>query len=216
MSSSKIGQPTKAEQRSGMTWVQTDRAAHEAWGKLISSAPMAARLMHLLVAHMGEGNAVVASQTVLGELMGRSNRDGKPVHRNTVRKAITRLEDERWIEVVTLGGKGGTLAYVINSRVAWHGSRDQMRYARFSAQVVASESEQGGSIDESPPLRRIPQIMHGEEPLPSGPGDTPPAQQQIEGTEPVFERNQNDETQFRDELERQGQQRIDWDLGNID
>lgn len=206
--SGEIGQPTKAEQRHGRNWVQTERAAHEAWGQLIGQAPMAARLMHVLVAHMGEGNAVVASQTTLGELLGRDR--GKPVHRHTIRKAINRLNQDRWIEVVQIGGKGGALGYRINSRVAWHGSRDQIRYARFSAQVIASETEQE-DIDDRAPLRRVPTIMHGETPLPSGPGETPPSQQQIEGMEPYIERGDNENT-VRDELERRGQQRIpDWE-----
>lgn len=78
---------------------------------------MAARLAHVLVANMDTtSNAVVASQATIGELMGG-------VHRNTVRKAIQVLEAERWIEVLQIGGKGGALAYVVNSRVAWGQSR---------------------------------------------------------------------------------------------
>src|SRR5690625_1764668 len=123
-----IGQQTKAEQRHGRNWVQTERAAHEAWAVLVANAPTAAQLMHVLVAHMGEGNAVVASQTTLGELMGRSKKDGKPMHRHTVRNAINKLKADRRIEVVQIGGKGGALGYRINSRVAWHGPRDQIRY----------------------------------------------------------------------------------------
>lgn len=207
MSSDNIGLPTKAEQRHGRNWVQTERAGHEAIARLIGQSPMAARLIEVLIANMGDGNAVVASQTTLGELLGRGvNQSGKPVHRNSVRKAINTLEAEQFVEVVQVGGKGGALAYVINSRVAWHGKRDGIRYARFSAEVLASESEQNG-IDDLPPLRRIPQLMRGEEALPTGPGEEPPSQQGLEGMEPSIERGENENT-VRDELEARGQQRI--------
>src|SRR3546814_7407962 len=43
-------------------WVQTERAAHEAWASLIEKAPKAAQLMHILTARVGEHNAVVVSQ----------------------------------------------------------------------------------------------------------------------------------------------------------
>lgn len=143
---------------------------------------MAARLAHTLVAHMGDGNAVVASQGTLGELMARPGE--RPVHRNTVRKAIQKLEAERWIEVVQIGGKGGALAYVINDRVAWGQPRERLRYSRFSAQVIASESEQQQSLEHRPPLRQIPTLMRGEEQIPHGPNDDPPSQGLIEGLEP--------------------------------
>lgn len=173
---------------------------------------MAARLVEVLIANMGEGNAVVASQATLGELLGRGvNKTGKPVHRNSVRKAIKVLESERFIEVVQVGGKGGALAYVINSRVAWHGKRSGMRYARFSAQVLASETEQSG-IDDQTPLRRIPQLMHGETPIPTGEGEPPPSQPGLEGIDPpAFEREPASDVLERQELEQRGQQRIDYD-----
>ena len=53
-------------------WVQTERAAHEAWAALIAKAPKAAQLMHILTARVGEHNAVVISQKTLRSLMGCS------------------------------------------------------------------------------------------------------------------------------------------------
>ena len=177
-----IGSKLPSQHRKN-TWVQTERAAHEAWNKLISEAPMAARLAHILVANMGQGNVVVASQRTLGELM-RVKANERPVHRNTVRKALIKLEDEKWIQTVQIGGKGGALAYVINDRVAWGQEREGMRYSRFSAQVLASSSEQTKPIDEKTPLRQIPVLMRGEEQLPSGKGLEPPSQPSIDGLEP--------------------------------
>jgi hypothetical protein len=144
---------------------------------------MAARLAHVLVANMGTGNVVVASQKTLGELMRVKDAD-KPVHRNTVRKALAKLESERWIETVQIGGKGGALAYVINDRVAWGQERKGLRYSRFSAQVLASSSEQTKPLDDQPPLRQVPVIMRGERQMPAGDGLEPPSQPAIDGLEP--------------------------------
>lgn len=169
--------------RRNQTWVQTERAAHEAWARLIARAPLAARLMHVLVAHMDAGtNAVVASQTTLGELMAEPGQ--KPVHRNTVRKAIATLEKERWIEVVRIGGKGGALAYVINERVAWAQARNKKRYAAFSARVLASETEQTEALEGRPELRQVPVLLRGEHQLPAGDGEEPPSQPCFDGMEP--------------------------------
>lgn len=183
------------------TWVQTERAAHESWAKLIASAPMAARLAHVLVSHMDASGAVVASQATLGELLAEPGKT--PVHRNTVRRAIQRLEADRWIEVIELGGKGGALAYVVNSRVAWADRRDNLRLARFSAQVIASASEQTLSIDDRPPLRQVPVLLRGEHQLPSGPGDDPPSQPSLRGFEPDLPAVMRDEQGRQWEVDQQ-------------
>ena len=177
MANKQLGKAAPAE-ANRKTWVQTERAAHEAWARLITKAPTAARLAHVLVANMDPAsNAVVASQSTIGELMGG-------VHRNTVRKAIQVLEAERWIEVVQIGGKGGALAYVVNSRVAWGQSRDAIRYAAFAARVLVSSTEQVGEIDNRPPLRQIPVLLRGGAQLPQGPGELPPSQPAMPGLEP--------------------------------
>ena len=151
------------------TWVQTERSAHEAWAQLIATAPMAARVAHTLVALMNSQGAVVISQNTLGEILAEPGK--KPVHRNTIRRALQRLTDEHWIEAIELGGgRGNVLAYVVNSRVAWADKRENLRLARFSAQVVASSSEQSSVIGNLPPLRQLPIILRGEQQLPDGSG----------------------------------------------
>jgi len=155
-------------------WIQTDRASHEAWGRLSVSKPRAAALMHYLVAQMGHSDAVVASWATLSSISGMSVA--------TVRRAVADLRSERWIEVVQIGGKGAANAIVINSRVAWTQERDKLRYARFSAQVLARSDEQE-TIDLDP-LRSIPALLPGERQLPSGEGEPPPSQPLLDGLEP--------------------------------
>ena len=115
-------------------WVQTERAAHEAWASLIEKAPKAAQLMHILTARVGEHNAVVVSQKTLAALMKCSRR--------TVQRAVDVLAEDRWIEIRQIGENGTVNAHIINDRVAWSGKRDGLRYSLFSAAVIISEAEQ--------------------------------------------------------------------------
>ena len=107
------------------TWVQTERKAHEAWGRLVLESPRAAALMHTLVAHMDQSAAVVASYATLAKITGMSVM--------TIRRAVADLQAGNWVQVVKIGGKGATCAYVVNSRVAWASSRDMLPMAAFSA-----------------------------------------------------------------------------------
>ncbi len=149
-------------------WVQTERAAHEAWARLCMSKPRAAALAHHLVAQMGHQNAVVVSQKVLSKLMGCSV--------ETIKRAVRDLVQERWVQVVQLNGPGTVGAYIINDRVAWAQSRDQLRLSTFSATVVADVDDQDTATLDHADLRRIPTLFRNERQLPTGPGEDPPAQ----------------------------------------
>jgi DNA-binding transcriptional MocR family regulator len=159
-------------------WVQTERAAHERWAKLIGSHPKAAALMHVIVGNMGRHNALVTSVPNLRRMMGCS--------RNTVLRAINVLKEQNWIEVRQLGGVGTTNAYIVNDRVAWSGNRDGIRYSLFSAAVLLSDDEQPDkeTIGSLPPLERVPAMSPSERQLPIGPGEPPPSQPMLDGMEP--------------------------------
>jgi hypothetical protein len=161
------------------TWVQTERAAHEAWASLISKAPKSAQLMHILTARIGDQNAVVISHKVLQKLMGVRSV-------TTVKTALKTLEEDRWIEVRQIGQNGTVNAYIINDRIAWAKGRDGLRYSLFSAAVVLSEEEQPdrSELGMQRPLRQVPNLFRGERQLPSGAGLPPPSQPFFDGMEP--------------------------------
>lgn len=176
------------------TWVQTERAAHETWGRLTVSSPRAAALMHHLVAQMDQSAAVVASHAALAAITGMSP--------STIKRAINDLKAGNWIEVVQLGGKGGALAFVINSNVGWATRRDKLHLAVFTARVIAVGDEQEQGYLERPALHRIPILASDEQQLPSGPGEEPPSQPSIDGLEP-------DLPSVQAQLEGRGQQRLE-------
>ena len=158
--------------------MQTERAAHEAWAELMRDSPNAAMLMHLLVARVGEHNAVIVSQKTMAKLMGR--------HVNTVKTAFKTLKDRNWIEVRQVGERGTVNAYIINDRVAWTGKRDGIRYSLFSASVVLSDAEQPdrAQLGRQEPLRRLPTLYRDEKQLPTGEGLPPPSEPPFPGMEP--------------------------------
>ena len=169
---------TLSERRPAGQWVQTERAAHEAWATLIQKAPKAAQLMHILTARVGEHNAVVVSQKTLSSMMKCSRR--------TVQRAVDVLVEDRWIEVRQIGENGTVNAHIINDRVAWSGKRDGIRYSLFSASVIVSDLEQPDAEDlgQQPPLRRLPSLFRDEGQLPGGDGLPPPSQPFLDGMEP--------------------------------
>lgn len=173
---SRLGTPPLT-QTGKQTWVQTERSAHEAWGHLTVSSPRAAALMHQLVAHMDQRSAaVVASYSTLSKISRMSLA--------TVRRAVDDLKAGNWIQVVQIGGKGAANAFVVNSRVGWAASRDQLHMASFSAQVLADANDQDAATLTGPKLRRLPVLNHGEFQLPTGLSQDPPSQPSIEGMEP--------------------------------
>lgn len=148
---------------------------------------MAAQIMHLLTAQVGEGNAVLMSQKNLARLVQGSERG--------VRDALKLLSNDNWIEIRQIGGRGTVNAYVINDRVAWTGRRDGIRYSLFSANVVVSDDEQPDAKDlgNQEPLRRLP--MAGENQLPAGPGLPPPSQPFLNQMEPHLPASGSDDTE---------------------
>jgi len=169
-----VGSAPMTERKRGATWVQTERAAHEAWAGLVRTNQRAAALLHVLVAHMDQKAAVVASRATLAQLVGYSEA--------TVKRAVADLRADNWIDVVQLGGKGGVNAYLVNSRVAWADSRNRLGTAAFTARVLVRQVEQELPILDAP-LRRIPTLYPGERQLPAGAGEDPPSQPSIEGLE---------------------------------
>lgn len=167
-------QPTKYHQAANRgTWVQTERAGHEAWAQLIHKNHRAAQLLHILVSKMDEKAALVASHKVLSDLCG--------VSIMTVRRSLAVLVEQNFIQTVRIGSeRGGVLGYIVNSRIAWADSRDNLKYSSFSARVLVSSAEQTAPL-EGPDLHQVPRMEPGDLQLPHGPGMEPPAQETLEG-----------------------------------
>ena len=166
--------------RPGRTFIQTERATHEAWANLILASPKSAQLMHLLCAQLDDTtNAVVISQKTLAKLMKVTDR--------TIRNALAPLVSGHWIQVVRLGSTGSINAYIVNSRVAWTKGRDELHLSTFHARVIADADDQlPGMIQEIGKLRTLPLLYPGESQNPVGEGEPPPSQPIFKGLEPAL------------------------------
>jgi hypothetical protein len=127
---------------------------------------------------MGHQNAVIISQDTLAKLCKCSIR--------TISRAIDDLENGKWIQVVTIGKKGTTKAYIVNSAVAWGEKRDNMRLSVFHANVIADAGDQDYDVETCGQLRQLPMSIPPEVVIPFGEGE-PGAQTLLPGFEPVIE-----------------------------
>ena len=169
--------------------------ALEGLSDLIDRAPKAAQLIVTLIRQMegGSGGVVVCSRETMKELLGCSM--------PTVERALRILIEEGWVQRIRIGGAH---ALAINHRVAWVGSRGQIqKHAVFGATVIASRSEQDEIALSPPPMRTLPIVQRGEEPIPIGEGSDPPSQQVLDGMHPSIAVEP-----ITQELEQRGQQRL--------
>lgn len=135
-------------------FVQVERESLKPWGQLIRQSPVAAHLLMELVRHMDGRNAVVMSRKTMAQLMEVSER--------TIYRVLQTLREHRYVELVRIGNLH---AVVVNARVGWTRSRGaKADMAVFDARVVANLEEQD-TPPTSEPLRRVPLLMEGEEPI---------------------------------------------------
>ncbi len=178
-------------------WVQVERKALELWGDLTARKPRAGQLLLMLVARMGQRNAVAVSQKTLAKLMKCSV--------DTVQRAVRDLIEENYVQVVRMNGPGTVAAYVVNDRVAWGQPRDELRLSVFSATLVADAADQlESTLNDTRPLRKLPRLFPGEQQLPTGDGLPPPSEPTIPGLEPDLPALAEPDRELMDEPESVG------------
>lgn len=131
----------KELEKKNFHFLQLDKRNIKEVRSLIGRSPKAAQILTLMAEHMNNQNALVISMQTLIELTGWS--------RPTVSSAIKLLREERWLQVLKLGTAN---AYILNNAVFWQASRDK-KLACFSAQIVASSSEQEDSVEKMEGLK---------------------------------------------------------------
>jgi DNA-binding transcriptional MocR family regulator len=166
---------------------------------------VAAELVIALIEQMrpGGGGVIVASRQTMAELVG--------VSMSGIERALRLLIEEGWVQRIKVGGAH---ALAINSRVAWIGARGDLPHAIFTATVVASRKEQDEIALAPPPIRHVPVLMPGEDPMMVGPGEDPPSQPDLTEIPPLTGRYAADPDtgeihNYQQELEQRGQQRLE-------
>ena len=172
------------------SFVQTQRETHVKWGRLAVEKPMAAAVLHQLVALMDRQNAIAVGQRTLSRLIG--------VHETTVKRALKHLRENKWIQQVQLGLNGTVNVYVINDRVAWADYRENLRLSKFSAVIIADAADQSEITLSIGDLQKVPIIHPPEDALPAGEypnGETV----YLDGLEPVIEAEPHQLENFSDD-----------------
>jgi hypothetical protein len=149
-------------------WLQFEKKGLHELQRLAIKSPSAMGTLMYLANNMSRTNALAISQAVIAKKVGISVR--------SVAGAIKLLSDHRFIEVVKVGNMA---IYRINTRLAWQGKRGE-RFAHFTADIVAVESEQSPELFEDYGLKSVPQLMGGERVLVSNEQIDPPDQQEME------------------------------------
>jgi len=121
----------KKEKAKGSRFVQVDTKALMKMAATFTNRTQF-QLWNYFIDKMGsQTNILMVSQSVMAGVFGVSVR--------TVQRAIERLEELQYIQVIKV--QGGN-AYAVNSDVAWKTGRDKKEYAVFNATVVAEWDEQ--------------------------------------------------------------------------
>ena len=119
-------------------FVQLNKGYMKQMRELARNSPVGMQILLYLTEHMGRTtNAVVCSYKTLQEVTGLS--------RTSVAKGIRLLKDDNWIDAIKIGN---ATAYCINERVVWQAGRNERKYAKFSATVIAAASEQDSDYHE--------------------------------------------------------------------
>lgn len=157
-----------------LVFVQTERQAHEAWFSLTLTKPLAAAILHKLVALLDDknGGIVVISNNTLASMIG--------CHERTIRRATHDLEEGQWLQKIKLSKT--VQGYAINSAVGWCGFvSDKANLAAFTATVIVPQEDIPAPVQ----LRRIPVLYPpGEVATPRETGGESGSQMLIPGTEP--------------------------------
>jgi hypothetical protein len=149
-------------------WLQLEKKVSQELQQLALKHPAAMATLMYLASNMGRNNALVVSQAVIAKKIG--------VTVTAINRAIKVLDSHRFIEVVKVGN---LCVYRVNTRVAWQGNRGE-KYAFFSADVLAFESEQTTPIEDKPePLKQVPVLQEGERILVGNEPIDPPDQQEL-------------------------------------
>ena len=137
-------------ERKNHDFVQLRKGHMSDMRRLMRANPVGAEILFFLIENMDRlSNAMVASYTLLQERLGYS--------RGAVAKAVKALRSDHWIKIEKSGNMN---VYCVNSQVAWQAANNQRHYAKFTATVMLSSSEQDYDVTkDQPPLKRVPAYL---------------------------------------------------------
>lgn len=110
---------------------QFNKGTYPAVRKLLLDYPLAGNIFLFMTEHMDNTNALVVSYQAMSEVFNRT--------RQCLSKAIRHLKEYKFIKVVKSGNSN---VYCLNANVVWHRSRENIKFAKFKANVYLTYNEQ--------------------------------------------------------------------------
>ena len=139
----------EADLRKNINFVQISRNSMAELRRLQMQDQFAAYLLFLFAEKANKQNAIMMSIHTIVQITGKTKR--------TVLRAIKKLRDERWIQVIKVGTAN---AYVLNSVVFWS-DYAYRKYTTFGATIIASQDEQVENWD-GVHLKHFPFVIRDE------------------------------------------------------
>lgn len=135
-------------------WAQLNRKNVVHLIRAAQENPTALSVLLFLIENMNKMNAIVASYSVIQEVLGMS----KP----TVTRSIKYLKEKGFIAIYKSGSSN---VYVVNNDLVWTNYGNKVMYSKFPANVILSASEQS-EIDQHTKLKfDYSKVMVGNEKL---------------------------------------------------
>lgn len=147
------------ENRKNPAFVQIQREAMPAIGRLAEKHPSAFQIIWHLADKCSRQNAVCITQQALAKRLN--------LNIQTIKIAIRYLAENNWIEIIKIGK---TNAYVLNSRVVWK-TDITGRWAVFHATIIADEADQAELTKrkQNETLKQMPILGYRETAILTGP-----------------------------------------------
>lgn len=103
---------------------------------LVKTNPIAGEIFLFFIENMDGTNALVVSYKVLQEITGKSER--------SVARAVKVLKDKKLVKILKSGNMN---VYCVNAEIVWQKAREDIKHAKFRANVYLTKTEQ--SQDDS-------------------------------------------------------------------
>lgn len=123
-------------------FLQVNKETYPLEDKLMKKNPLAYRIWRFLANNMDNYNAIIVSQVTLQEIFESS--------RTTIYRAIKLLEEENYIRIYKSGTSN---VYTLNDQMVWNSWGSNLKYSKFNANVIISETEQTKSNKEEIKLK---------------------------------------------------------------
>ena len=172
-------------------FVQVSKAYLDTLDGLYEQSPSAGKVLVKMVKVMNKQNALLISQQSLCKLCG--------ISLPTVKRAITVLRQQNWVEVIKVGQAN---VYRVNSNVFWQARADG-KWASFSAEVLVDWDEQDSKTKAGTKLNQTLIPDANEEVMVTDAGNPPNPQLDFHQSELV-----SHDSTIRNELEAKGQMRL--------